>query len=408
MSRIFPALLCLCLFFAGCGGDPADGGSSYDPSIHKLSKIELNGAETLALSPTEVAESPGFQLSSPPSCDDLGELKGAIYERLGFIPGNDTFKPCFKNVGFWKDGAIFGQYRPADSSDDVWFVTDEEGNVHHLPGTPRRDYGFKNEKRVRLYKGKPVYLNNENKLTSFDMSMDEEAELTSGAVRRYVVLNRQDGEHLVYQDADGAGKRIKPAGLTEVLGAINDAPIFYANESEDLEYNKGVYLKRVIFDASGAVMDDSSTVVPQAYAEWLGSVGEPMPTGPIFSSSVGDCEKLENVMICGSKGYVIADSSVDIQEVDWNQFEIYGENHIVILCDQGIYFAAGDKITEVQSTIDAHLHIIENISTTDLACSNDGGILVKGYNADFGNEEEFHYKDAVKTFLTAPISEFIR
>lgn len=398
------------------GSDPAQ----YNPTVHKLEKIELNGAETLALSPADTPVYSGFKIASQPSCDDLGELKGAIYERLGFIPGNTEFTPCFKNVGFWKDGAIFGQYRPADSSLDVWFVTDEAGNVHHLPGMPYKDSGFKNGKRIRLYKDKPVYLTPEKRLATFDMSTDEETELTDYAVWRYAVLRRVDGDHLVYQDIDGAGKRIRPTGATEALGAINNASIFYANESQDLEYNAGMYLKRIVFSQEGEIVSDASTVVPVAYAEWLnGAIGEPMPTGPIFSSSMGSCEKLENIMICGGKGYVIADSSADMREVNWCDFGhcgILAETQTSCINNNDIFFYSqntpaygeGQKITKINRTLTDYLNIFTNVIISELACSDDGGILVKGYNIDTENGEEFHYKNSIKTFLTAPVSEFIR
>ena len=419
---LIPILLAMGMGMAACVGDPASGGSvAYDPNVHGLEKIDLEGAKTLVLSPADIpASSAAFYVKTKPSCDDLGKLDGAIYSKLETQSnGKGPVNPCFKNVGFWKDGAIFGQYTPEDSTQDVWFVTDSEGNVHHLRGTPRGGRDFKNGKRIKLFREKPVYLNEENQLIFFDMSTDEEEIITDSGIDRFVILHRQDGEHLVYKDEDGAGKRIKPSDETEALGAINDAEIFYENESADLDYNVDVYFKRVVLNAAGNVIDAAASIVPLAFDEWInaGVPGSTEPKGPIFQNSIEGCDKDRNLMICGNKGFVISGSAQDMGSIDWCDFGHCSQlNAKSCLNETDIYFYSENNVSPStrqltrisRGTNGDYEDIFTNIETKLLACAEDGGILVKGYNLDTSGDETFHYKNAVKTMLTAPISDFIR
>jgi hypothetical protein len=401
----------------GCSSDPADTNkSTYNPAVHTLEKIEgLDGSKTLVLSAMEPEALPAPQNAMmgdktinsaiPPQCDEIGEISGGRYQKL---PLQGSITPCFKKFRRWRKGgnAVYGQYTPFDSTEDVWFITDEQGKVHHLPGAPSKDNGFKNERMIRKLNGHPVYLNQLRRLVKFNLTTDKEEYVIDDtvAVGRFVVIDKpSDGEHIVYTDLTG-GQRKKPSDDVDRLAELDTYKFFFKNPSGDLTYIASSYFKRMIFDATGNITDRAASAVPVEFEEWLnGGQGVAMPTGPVFGGSLEDCEMSENLMICGVKGFVIKDSTADIEEVNWNVFEIYGSTPQVCLQETYIYFAAGDKLTKITRDLSSFEHIITGEEINELSCLADGNLLIKTPERTY----QFDPVNRITTILPDSISGFV-
>ncbi len=416
MKNLLFMLFGIMLF--GCGGSPADTPSTFpDSNSGVLSSIELGGAKTLALASEEPSTSPALRSASL-ECKKLGKLRGAIYSELGTQSTGGDIAPCFSDVAFWKSGAIYGQYRPADSTMDIWFVTDAEGNVFHLPEPPRKGHGFKNDKLVRTFEGNPIYLGQDGSLKSLNLEDAEEEEETilRGAYKRFEILDRPDGEHLIYVDWDGAGKRMKPDDSIENINEIESTGFFVANSSQDLLYKEiNGELKTVIFDASGGIIDSARSSRAASWEDFKNNpaAGKTPPTEIVIAHSIDNCEKDDDLMMCGGRGFLLADSSRDMQEINWCDFGHCAQYKTAgCLSGDFIYFYSKGTVTDNLSKISRDLSgdetILQNFEVEEIACGDDGGLLIRGHNIDTGADENFHLKDNTKTFLTKKISKIIR
>lgn len=397
-------------FLSACGtDDPAKeivDQSPYNPAIHTLEAIILNGAQNLVLKEVSVGEDGKILTAGVQSrCDELGKLEGVTYSKIE-IRGQGSATPCFRNVGKWKDGIIFGQYRFEDSTSDVWFITDSNGKVHHLPKAPIKDRGFKNDKIIREYNGKPAYLNQDHFLTAFDMESDEEETVIETHVGRFLVIHKLNGDHIVYNDLAG-GKRRKPDGSIDEINEINTYKTFYTNQSNDLQYIASMRFKNFILDETGDIIERAATAVPVAFQKWMGTIGVAYPNGPIFSSGIENCEKTDDLMLCGDKGFLIPDSSQDVVAINWIQFQVAGASPISCLTDDFIYMAAGEKLTKINRDLSAYEHILTGFAIYTLQCPADDNLIIHGLNTATFQYETFQLSGNIRTMITENITSWI-
>jgi hypothetical protein len=423
MKNIFISWIIILMIagFLGCDmGEPAknDGESGYNPQIHRLEKIEgLSGSKTLVLASTNSQTYPsGKTLNSAVSdrCDELGEISDSLYRKMEH-QGNLT--PCFKGIRRWKGNIIYGQYRPSDSSQDVWFITDVNGNVHHLPKAPKKGSGFKNEGHIKEFNGKPAYLDYLSRLATFSMENDLEEIIINDPIGRFVVIDKpSDGDHIVYTDLDG-GQRRKPSGDTERLGELDMYKSFYKNPSGDLDYIASMRFKRMLFEEDGSISDKTASPVPVAYQEYLDNAapGSVAPLGPVFGGGLEGCEMSENLIICGAKGFVVADSSSDLKEINWLDFEGYGNNQLICLSENYIYYYSEydwiqnnipqyeRNLTQIDRDLSGFEHILTDESIRQLSCLTNGDLLIKTDSQVF----EFDPVSKIKTMLPETVTEFV-
>jgi len=443
MKKLWILLLIVAFSLAACGEiDPAeipeipdvsDISSDSAPIVEMLERIEINDAQTLVLKEVEVSldlskrKQVGFDLTlgATKRCDELGTLDNAVYKKIK-LHGNQT--PCFKNVRFWEPGMIFGQYSPSDSSPDVWFITDANGKIHHLPKAPKKDRGFKNEKKIRKYKGKPVYLTQDDFLAVFDMSSDEEETIIASRVGRYVILPKNNGDHIVYKDLVGM-KMLRPDGsildlsvpgwITDengvaigIRGALRPVDDFFKNSSNDIGYTYGGNeCRNAIFDASGNMLEAQASGVPVAFQEWLhdptiGPAGG--PKCPLRNIHIPYCERDDDLLLCGTRGFLLADSSQDVREIDWRQLlGVNGSNQIVCLTDNFIFYAAGESLYEINRDLSAFEVILTGFNIYTLQCQGDDNLIIHGLNTANSKYETFQLSGNIRTMIQDNISQFI-
>lgn len=419
------------------GSDPASSeDSAYNSNIHLLSNINLDEADTLALknrvTPSPVSAGVPSQAPSEAGindrCSELGKLEGVNYtELVTENNGNNqgSFTPCFKNIRFWQEGMIYGQYRPIDSSNDVWFITDDNGDVHHIPNGLKKDSGFKNDHLIRQYKGKPMYLNPEGILTSFNTDNDTEEIIINEQIGRFVVIPKDNGEHIAYHDLNG-GKIRRPDDSIEEIPEVNTFKFYYRNSSNDLGYVSTMKFRNMIFDATGNILDRAKVSNPVAYQYWVDNleVGSTPPQEALISGSIQACELSDNLMLCEFnlyvKGYIIPDSSQDIQEINWCSFgHCSGLTPTSCTNSEYIYYYSSNnnqapspptrQLTQISRDLSGFEHLLTNIEVTALTCLEDGKLLIKGLNMDSEQQEVFHFDTftKVKTMITEEITEFI-
>lgn len=425
MKKILFLLLLVAFALPACDApDPAEipkegsGPGDTDPVVHTLESLEISGLRTLVLKKVEIIpdQSRATSQSVFERCDELGTLDNTVYEPVP-LHGNQT--PCFKNVHFWDGGpgAIFGQYRPSDLSTDVWFITGEDGKVHHLPGMPQKDQGFKNDKRIRKYKGKPVYLTREDFLASFDMSSDSEEIIIASRVGRYVVIPKNNGDHIVYTDLTG-GKIKRPDGsIEDIPYFVNLTRGFYKNQSDDIGYI-GLGCRNLTFDASGDILEKQASAVPVALQEWLDNAvtgtSEPRCPGLFMVGGTGACDRDNDLLLCGANGFLLADSSQDVKEINWSEFGISGANPQACLTDSFIWRAAGGALHKISRDLSASEEILTGFSIYNLQCVDDNTLIIHGLNTVSFEYETFqltvtdHSSDNIRTMITENISQFIR
>lgn len=433
MKKLF-IFICLAALLAACGADPASTtdiveifpepdptGDISAPSF--LESVEIGAAQTLVLKKVELQPnlSRTLKQSVAERCDELGTLDNAVYNKIP-LQGNQT--PCFKNVHFWDPGMIYGQYKPSDSSPDVWFITDANGKVHHLKKPPKKDRGFKNDKIIRKYQGKPIFLTQDDFLAVFDMSTDQEENLIESRVGRYVILPKENGDHIVYTDLVG-GKILRPDGslvdLSQgefnaygIRGIVNLDNNFFMNPSGDLTYSAGYSeFTNMIFDATGGIMETHASAVPIALQEWMDNpiIGESRPGAPGFG--LQGCERDGNFLLCeafsgGPQGFLLADSSQDVKMIDWWDLGISGTNSTACMTDGFIYYGAGGKLHKISKDLSASEEILTDFSVYTLQCPGDDKLIIHGFNTANSQYETFQLNGNIRTMIRENIAQFIR
>jgi len=419
----------------GCGSsNPASDGTGTTQASAIVQSIDLAGASVLALKEKEeglaASYSPGFnRVSASERCDELGRLDGVTYSGLDIKDKNGgSLMPCFRNVHYLTGNSIYGQYKPDVDSDYVSFITDSNGKVHHLKNHPKKTSGFKSDKLIRQYKGNPVYLDSEGFLTSFDLKTDEEEILIYAPVGHFVILNKNNGENIVYHDL-GGGHVIRPNGGIEDIPEINSSRFYYKNGSEDLGYVSTQKFRNILFNDDGSINNSTGipamySAIPVAYEAFItdasGSLPNPINTAPVIATSMVTCERSENLLICDGnylKAYVIAGSDEDIKEIKWCDYgNCSGLTPLACVDNEYIYYYSSNntaepsrQLTRIKRDFTAFENIITNIEIDLLTCMNNGKLLISGRNTDTSIDEKFHFDPAlrIKTMITENITEFI-
>jgi len=421
-------------FLSGCGGSsPASDTNSVGiPLTIAIEDINLNGADVLALKEKEetgIVSGYGKILGYPTSkrCDELGRLDGVTYSGLEIRNrAGKNIKPCFKDVHYLTGNSIYGKYRPDPTGDYVSFITDSNGKVHHLQKQPKKSTGFKSDKLIRQYKGKPIYLDYDGYLTSLNLDTSEEEQLINAPVGHFVILKKNNGDNIVYHDLSG-GHVIRPDGGIEDIPEINSSRFYYRNGSEDLGYVATQKFRNIIFNNDGSINNNTGipamySGIPVAYQKWIddASVGVPPPSSPIIGTSMVTCERSENLLICDGnylKAYVITGSDEDIEEIKWCDYgNCSGLTPLVCVNNQYIYYYSSNntaqpsrQLTRIKRDFSSFEHIITNINIQRLTCLNNEKLLISGMNTDTSVDERFLFDPVsrIKTMITEPISEFI-
>lgn len=429
------------VFLLGCGGssNPADElGSGNVESTPVVQSIDLAGASVLALREKETAVGASYSPSLsrvshviPERCDELGRMDGVAYKGLDIKDKQGgSLVPCFKNVHFIKDDMIYGEYRRErdkdyTSFDYASFITDSAGKVHHLSGRPKKPTGFKSDKLIRMYKGKPLYLNYSGFLVTLNLETDEEENILNAPVGNFVIIPKNTGEHIVYHDL-GGGHIMRPNGGIEDLPELNTYRFYYRNASNDLTYISNRQFKNLLLDPDGFILDRAATGIPIAHQKWVDgletgeSIGVPPPSSPGVTTSMSSCEISGNLMICEGnylKGYILAGSDDDVKEIKWCDYgHCSGLNPLICVADEYIYYysnnntaTASRQLTKINKDLSSFEHIMTNIVIDRLTCVKDGSLLISGRNMDTSVNERFHFDPAlrIKTMITENITEFI-
>lgn len=426
MKRFLFLLLGVTLILSACSGsDPADE-SSYDPAVHTLQSVILDGAQTLALKERENRQQTLRSTQGiTERCDELGKFEGVNYSKLETTGQGGSIIPCFKNIQFWDSQTIYGQYKYqakpiSEPTGDyipyvpyVWFITDPTGNVHHLPNAPKKGRGFKNEKLIRQYQGKPVYFNSQGFLAALNLETDREEIVINTRIdlKPTVIFTKDNGDHIVYKDQAG-GKIRRPDGSVESIWKIDDSWIYYKNPSNDLTYGRGGYLKNMILDATGNITRTGLTVTPVFIETYNANptIGEPAPPQSIsaYGMSQQGCDKINNLIICGTRTLILADTSQDVKEINWTDYETNIGIAGSCVTQNFIYTAGSDKITRINLDLSAFEHVLTNFQPYTLKCLDDNNLIIHGFNTANNEYETFQLLNNVRTMITENISAFIR
>jgi len=433
------------VFLTGCGSsNPADeSGSVTVQSSAVVQSIDLAGASVLALREKETAVgasySPGLSKASQSvveRCDELGRLDGVAYKGLDIKDKQGgSLTPCFREVHFIQDNMIYGQYKQDGDINYISFITSSDGKVHHLPkgvnapvNHPKKPAGFKSDKLIRMYKGKPLYLNYSGFLVTLNPDTDEETEVHNVPVGNFVIIPKNTGDHIVYHDL-GGGHIMRPNGGIEDLPELNTYRFYYRNASNDLTYVSTGIFKNMLLDPDGFILDRAASAIPVAYEKFITdpSGSTPNPSTPRVSTSMSSCEVSDNLMICEGnyvKGYILSRSDEDLKVITWLDYDVL---HIQQACltDNFIYaYSEADgqqiadgqliniyvrRLTQIKRDLSASENIITNIDVDSLTCLKDGRLLISGRNTDTSVNEKFHFDPAlrIKTMITENITEFI-
>lgn len=419
MKKYLLLFLIAAIMLPACGDyNSAEGGKQiYNPDIHTLEKIEgLEGSKTLVLLSNGTQTSVNIEMrinGATERCMELGDVTAGVYRRLETTGG---VIPCFSEIRRWRNrsGIIYGKYRPNDSSNDVWFITDAEGSVHHLPSAPVRGSGFKNSHIIKAVNGKAAYLDSYRRLVILRTEDNEEEILLSNPVSRFVVLSKNDGDHIFYTGLYG-GYRKKPDLEVERISEIDSRLFFFRDRDNDIGYiDYNGYFKRIEVSNDGAITARNASAVPVAYDNWINNPtpGEPMPIGAGFEGSMENCNRSENVVVCGWKGFALGGRSIDLQEIDWCDFDHCSWEGEAKSCvnDQFIYFYSPgnsyyqSRLTQISRDFNSFEHIIVNENISDLMCIENSDLLIKTSSQVY----QFNPADKIKTILPSSITEFIQ
>lgn len=411
------------LLFLSCATDDSGESSSIDstsdtiivddpveaPINEQLKFINLSGITTLALKPRLTSsnsygpqKSISGSIADNGTCDELGSITDDQYQEL-IVEGST---PCFSDVEFWESGAIYAKYYLKDSAESLSMInysvsspvvfsiiTDASGDVHHLPGHPIKRNTFKNAKLIKSHQGKPVYINHNGKLVSFDLSTDTESILIDESITNFSIKEYSDGFHFVI-DASAGVKRIKPDQSEEILSQIT--PGQYYDIDDSIQYLTLNYFKNMIFDSDGNITDTVGYSNPEEFDYWLvngvtpsGSRG--LPKGIPFFGSIPGCSENtvggQRIMICNGKAFRIRGIFEDLEEIDWCDYGHCSLNSWATIkscaASNYVYFYGesnyqGNRLTWINDSTSEFKDILETHQITDLECISDSELVIIG------------------------------
>ena len=403
-------------------GTTVDNGDSTDdstppvivvevPRNELLTTVNIGDAKALALSPRNAPNNSSASLFGRmlsiigvvDDCQQIGILEGDVFTAIA----TEGSIPCFSEVEMMEGGLVFAKYHLDDISEspalamysqsgdvELPIIIDASGDVHHLPGTPKRKKSFKNVKMIDVHSdGKPYYINSSNRLVRFDITSDTEVEMVNGSITNFSIKEYSNGRHYVVDSTSGV-KRIRPDGSEDMLSEMTTGN-YHTIGDNSFQYISGGKFKRMIINSDGIITDRVGRSDPEEFAFWLtngvqtnGSTA--MPREISFLGSVTNCignllsEK--NTMMCMEGLFKSQSEYYDAQKIDRNIFG-YGDQNLLrqLSCasDNRIYYYAESKTGESKlvsiagfSTANIDLDIQHKLS--DLECISDSEIAVIG------------------------------
>jgi len=413
--KLFTFIILLFLF--SCAEDESSDSNTDSTSdtlliagSNILKSINLDGITTLALKPRAIQVNNYRSVSqkslnqAPEICNELGAIEGDQYTELTV----EGATPCFSEVEIWKAGHIYAKYFLEDQTTDTptkySFITDASGDVHHLPGHPKKKNSFKKSKIVDTYNGKPVYINHQGKLVSFDISTDAETILIDEAITNYSIKEYNNGSHFIV-DATSGVKQIKPDKSEKSLIELTKGEWYHIDNSIQYQPNNSAEYKNLKFDSSGDIIDRpcidimNCTAIPETmelfindYSAYLAlGIGSGMPHAPYRIDSTSNCTNNmidgQRLLVCNGKAYIIRGINYDLKELNWCKYGHCSLNSwltIEICTTQSyIYFYGesdtwGGRLTRINDSTIQYDHILDTYQITDLECISDSEVIAVG------------------------------
>jgi hypothetical protein len=389
-------LAIITLYSMSCGNsNPAETETTTPTSqttpIEQLATISLDSAAILALKPLAASTDQKQTQAASNDCNELGKMNGSHFQS---IQTTGVKNLCFRGVGFYAHNKIYGSY--ASGGSERWFITDSNGKVHHLPEKPKTRRGFKNDKLIKEYKGKPAYVTNNGHIVTFDLSTDTEEivfeAFDNKPVREFVVLPKSDGDHLIFDTNEGV-KRQKPDGSREDMTELNYAsqPSYFKNGGS-LYYVSPWGGKYFVLDGEGLIIDGAAEGAPVEFDTWLRTTDTPKPKAPNIDTD--DCQRLtlpgKSIMICNScptclnpqtynKIYRVPAIDKDIETVDlWAEYNGYNDNYTQACGGEVLFFLGGDKLTVFDDIGKTSQVATDQYQINKLWCVSDSEVFFEG------------------------------
>ena len=394
------------------------------PKNELLTHVNIGDAKALALSPR----------------NDSMNSSASLFGRMMSIVGGDGCQelldfstqeaiategsvPCFSNVEMYGE-FTFANYYLYDVTEspelmflsqtpiDFSIIIDASGNVHHLPGQPKRRNSFKNIKMIKSHNSKPTYINKDNKLVWFDLSSDTEIMMIEEAVTNFSIKPYSDGDHFVVDSTAGV-KRIKPDQSEEMLPELT--PGNYHDIGGSIQYVSGSEFRRMVFNDDGNITDRNGSSVPETFSAWVrGEIAlTPINFTPRFFGSISGCtdEAVGNqrVMICNGKAFRVKEDDEDLEQINWCNYGNCGFNSwsTVKMCASGNYmyfyseYDSGNLVLtwiDLQNTL--FRYIPNNHQIIDLECTSDSELAVIGTIGELTETLSITEADTVSPVVT--------
>lgn len=391
------------------------------PKNELLTHVNIGDAKALALSPrndpmNSSASLFGRMMSIVGGNDCQGLLDFGTQEEIA----TEGSVPCFSNVEMHGEFTFANYYlyneteSPAlmflsETPIDFSIIIDASGDVHHLPGQPKKRNSFKNIKMIHSHNGKPTYINKDNKLVWFDLSTDIEVVMVEEAITNFSIKPYSDGDHYIVDSAAGV-KRIKPDGSDDLLTEI--PPGNWHDIGDSIQYVSSRKFKRKKFDIDGNAIPCGSSgenciSYPESFWYWINNGMNPdgsrgMPTGINFSGSIGGCENEivngQRVMICNGKAFRVKGDDEDMEVIDWNYVGhmtlnldspkmctsenyvfFYSETNVIdpYIDGNGVYYGPS-RLTRNDLSENTFDYILTTHKIIDLECISDSELAVIG------------------------------
>lgn len=378
------------------------------PKNELLTHVDTAGIKALALKPREF-QSNNYASKSDrmmsiiggDDCHELGSLDGDTYNEIV----TEGSVPCFSNVEM-VDGFVYANYYLYDATEspalmylsetpiDFSIIIDASGDVHHLPGQPKKRNSFKNVKMIKSHNGKPTYINKDSKLVWFDLSTDTEIVMIGEAITNFSIKNKSDGDHYIIDSTTGV-KRIKPDQSEEMLTELT--PGNYHDIGGSIQYISGGKFKRMIFDDDGNITDRVGRSDPETFQAWIiaGAGGGAMPNGVLFGGSISGCTDeaigSQRIMICNGKAFRVSSVENDLKQINWCDYGHCGLNSWLTIkncSSQDYLFFYGEdtlgrkRLTWINDLTSEFRDILDTHQITDLECISDSELAVIGTRYD--------------------------
>ena len=403
------------------GDTNSDNGDSTDdstppvivvevPRNELLTTVNIGDAKALALSPRNAPNNSSASLFGRmlsiigviDECQQIGVLEGDVFTAIA----TEGSVPCFSEVEMMEGGLVFAKYHLDDISEspalamysvagdvELPIIIDASGDVHHLPGTPKRRNSFKNVKMVKIHDGKPYYINSSDRLVRFDTTSDTEIVMVNESITNFSIKEYSGGRHYVVDSTSGV-KRIKPNLSEDMLPEMS--PGNYHEIGNSFQYLSGGKFKRMIIDADGVITDRVGRSDPEEFLYWIvngvqTSGTTAMPNGVLFGGSISGCTDEavgdQRIMICNGKAFRVKGDDEDLEEINWIGYGHPNFNSWLTIrscaSQNYLYFysesdSMGNRLTWINDLTGEFRDILSTHQITDLECISDSEIAVIG------------------------------